>query len=246
MNKQKPRKIVVLEAHDDLYYYWRDNNMSDIALVHIDPHCDLHGALIHTGENYMVHTLNDHVHEGNFLTYAVKEGIVNSIKWVFDAYGNRLYDDTTVKFDTDFSSRLPGAKSKLQNAPQFPITYERIPFENWDGFTATEHLSLDWDFFAFQEKDEDNIEQDCKKFLDKEWQNIPDMTYICYSHDYVHASCVLFCKFIDKLSRQFDAEIEYYRPQKPEWPGSYSSVFTRIGGRVKTKTKLWLQRKGIH
>ena len=104
MDTQTSRKIVVLEAHDDLYYYWRDNNISGVELVHIDPHCDLHGALIHTGKNYMVHTLSDHVHEGNFLTYAVKEGMVKSIKWVFDEYGNRIYDDTTVKFDTDFSS----------------------------------------------------------------------------------------------------------------------------------------------
>ena len=246
MDQQKSRKIVVLEAHDDLYYYWHDHPVSNIELVHIDPHCDLHGALIHTGKNYMVHTLKDHVHEGNFLTYAVKEGIVKSIKWVFDAYGNRLYDDTTVKFDTDFSSRLPVTKAKLTNFPQYPLTYSRISYKNWEGFSPNEHLSLDWDFFAFQEKDEDNIEQECEDFLQREWKNIPDMTYICYSHDYVHASCVLFCDFVKKLSEQFDAEVEYYRPQKPDWPGHHSSMITKIGGRVKSKTKLWLQRKGIH
>lgn len=246
MDTQTSRKIVVLEAHDDLYYYWRDNNISGVELVHIDPHCDLHGALIHTGKNYMVHTLSDHIHEGNFLTYAVKEGMVKSIKWVFDEYGNRIYDDTTVKFDTDFSSRLPSKKAKLQNSPQFPLNYSRVPYENWDGFTANEQLSLDWDFFAFQEKDEDNIAQECKYFQEKEWGNIPDMIYICYSHDYVHASAVLFCEFIDKLSKQFNAEVEYYRPEKPDWPHSGSSLIGKVGQRVAAKTRLWLQRKGIH
>ncbi len=246
MGSQISRKIVVLEAHDDLYYYWRDNNISDVELVHIDPHCDLHGALIHTSKNYLVHTLNDHVHEGNFLTYAVKEGMVNSIRWVFDEYGNRTYDSTTVKFDTDFSSKLPHRKDKLEKLPQYPITYSRIPYKEWSGFTPNEHLSLDWDFFAFDEKDGTNIEQECINFQNREWDNIPDMIYICYSHNYVHASCVLFNEFIHKLSQKFDAEIEYYRPKKPEWPHTSSGRLTKISKRLQSKTRLWLQRQGIH
>lgn len=112
-----------------------------------------------------------------------------------------------------------------------PLDYSRAPYENWDGFTANEQLSLDWDFFAFQAK---------------EWGNIPDTIYICYSHDYVHASAVLFCEFIDKLSKQFNAEVEYYRPEKPDWPHSGSSMIGKIGQRVAAKTRPWLQRKGIH
>lgn len=244
------KKIVVMEEHDDLYYYWKSNDVRNVEIVHIDPHCDLHGALIHQSDQYFQQIRHDdHIHQGNFLVFAIKEGMVKKIRWVFDEYGDRKFDDTTVKYETDLSARLPTAKAKFKNLEKVPLGFSTIEYKNWQGFSEGEHLSLDWDFFAFIFKDNGKIREAYEEFLERDLKVTPDVTYICYSHAYVHPSSIRFSDFVSRLAAKFDAEIVYFEPEKKDRPEPGGSLARKVWDKVyyaaRLRVVLWLRRRGI-
>ena len=246
-----PRKIIVMEHHDDLYHYWKIRKMSNIHLVHMDPHCDLYTAFIHQSDQYCFQTKNNamHVHEGNFLVFALKEGITNKIKWVYDEYGARKYDSFAVKFETDFTGKLALIKAFFKKPIKYPIDFTIQEYKDWQGPLEGEHLSLDWDFFAFRVKDENNILKECQKFIERNWDIIPEYTYVCYSQKYVHSSVISFWEFVESLSKVFGAELVYFRPDIPR-PAPRRYSFTRrlirfVWYHAHTKSILWLHRHGI-
>lgn len=242
-------KIIVMEDHDDLYYYWKLHNINNIDLVHLDPHCDLSGALVNSAENYMLEIKNAPIDEGNFLVFAIKEGTVRKLKWIYDEYGGRRYDDTSVKFETDLTGKIELAKVYFKKPAVYPIDFSIEEYKKWSGLLEGEHLSLDWDLFAFNVKDYNNILKECHEFISRNWTIIPEYTYVCYSQEHVHPSLISFLEFIEKLKEVFKAEVEYFRSDKPRChPRPYSLVpplLRHIWRQGKSKGVIWLHQRGI-
>lgn len=63
--------VHVFEQHDEAYHLWRDAGVRDATVVHVDAHHDLSW-------------LDDpiHLHIGNYLCQAIKDGIVREVYWV--------------------------------------------------------------------------------------------------------------------------------------------------------------------
>lgn len=238
-----------MDEHDDLFYYWKMHNMYNINLVHLDPHCDLYGAFINVSENYMVETKKVLIDEGTFLTFAIKESIVKKLKWVYDEYGGRKYDDTTVIFEYDLTGRMQLLKTFFKKQMRYPIEFSVRDYKKWKGPMEGEHLSIDWDSFALNMKDKKNIITEYQEFISRKWDVVPEYTYICYSQEHVHSSVILFLKFVEELRKKFDAEIDYFFPDKPHHVPHRSSFFSRNLRRswnpIRIKSTLWLHQHGI-
>lgn len=241
-------KIVVLESHDDLYYYWKEGGIEGVDLVHIDPHCDLYGALI-ADDGSMLQVRQDEIHEGNFFIPAIKEGMVRRIDWVFDEYGDRRYDDTAVVFESDPLMRLPWVRNRHRKLERFPFSYERVRFDQWAGMKEGQHLSLDWDFFAFVFKDKTGIDDETEAFLARPWEVVPPVTYVCYSHPFVHPSSLKFTAFTEALARRFGAELSHYDRRRGDvYPGAVETKpafrVPVLGGMVSKVNRL--PRRVLH
>ncbi len=92
-------KIYVLESHDQLLDFWREKDASLLSVLHLDFHCDMRGLLINRKKEraYRIRDIKSGVDQGNFLTYAILEERVKSIRWVHDIPGGRCADVGTVK-----------------------------------------------------------------------------------------------------------------------------------------------------
>lgn len=64
-------EVRVFEYHDEAYHVWRAAGVRDAAVVHVDAHHDL---------SWLDDTV--HLHIGNYLCQAIKDGIVREVYWV--------------------------------------------------------------------------------------------------------------------------------------------------------------------
>lgn len=209
---QEPR-IILFQNHDEQYYYTKAAGLQGIELVHIDPHCDMYGALINN-DGTMCQIRNDSIYEGNFLVHSVVEGTYKKIVWAYDEYGDRRYDDFAVLFEDDLLMKLPWLKARHRKLHRFTLSYKKIELDKWDGMRPGEHLSLDWDHFALDIKDPEKIDSETSRFLERDWSVTPPVTYLCYSPGYVHHSEQQFTAFAQNLAKKFGGAevIKYERP----------------------------------
>ncbi len=76
--------IYVIERHDQRLQLWRSQNINNLRVVHVDFHCDMRGLLVdHQAQQvYRIGDMGRGVDQGNFLTHAIIEGRVQSIRWI--------------------------------------------------------------------------------------------------------------------------------------------------------------------
>ena len=117
--------IFVADAHHRLSWHWKDTGARALRLAHVDFHCDMRGLLIDRREQRAESREQraesrgqraegrghdrrgpGWVDQGNDLTHAVSEGMVESIDWVHDPHGGRRYDLGTVRYASDLRSRI--------------------------------------------------------------------------------------------------------------------------------------------
>ena len=206
-------KIYVAEEHRQVLELWRKQGPNDIRLLHLDRHCDLRGLLIDRGSQtaYKI-TGSNSADNGNFLGHAFLEGMIRSIRWIHDKYGGRQNDIGTVKYKTDLSALPYRLMHFLKREPEIPICFDVIKYENWDNLTEGEHLDIDWDFFASNERLKGDIDKQSQEFLDRRFNYIPASTYICYSPQYSYPSRREFENFVTALAEKFKAKIIAIEP----------------------------------
>ena len=214
--------IYILEHHHELLYLWRELQIRNISVLHLDEHCDMHGLLVNR-KSGLANTMSGlkRVDCGNFLSFAVIEGIVKEITWVHDRYGGRNNDTTYVKYATDFTALPHLIKNKLFSVAEYPVGFTEHLLENTNYFEIGEnaHLDIDWDFFFLKNKPAEERKKSIDLFLDHEFKVLPHYTYVTYSADYVVPSRREFWEFILQLKRKFNAEIVKYSyplPKKEE------------------------------
>jgi hypothetical protein len=240
-----------IRRHDHLYYAWKMAEAKDLHVVHIDPHCDLFGALM-LDDGTMCDMRDDPMNEGNFLIRSVKEGIVRRLSWVFDDYGDRRHDELAIVYEHDPLMRLPWVRAKAKRLPRFALPFQRIQYSQWTGMPPDAHLSLDWDHFAFLAKDVNSIDAETEAFLARDWAVIPPMTCVCYSQNCVHASSIKFLDFANRLAQRFDAELvlflpdrEGYGPPHEDLPRT-ARIARELRWRVGLVTRRAAHKVGLH
>jgi hypothetical protein len=197
-------ELIIAEEHSQLYDLWLERGARNLAVCHVDFHCDMRGLLIdrRLGKACFVGRYVPYIHRldsGSYLSHAVMNGIVTDLRWVHDDFGGRTYDYIhCVKYETDFSAlphRLFGWKQCV------PLTYAEQTFSDWNGPQPGEHLDIDWDGIAFADYDEGRIRRLMAEILERDFE--PQCIFIARSPNYCHPDKSLFEEFIVGLENKF-------------------------------------------
>jgi len=201
--------IFVVEEHDQVLDLWRAQQSRSLSVLHLDAHCDMRGLLIdrQIQHAYRIWDRNLSVDQGNFLTHAILEGRINSLRWVYNDLGGRQNDVGTVKYESDLTSIPYRWLLALRGERGIAIHYEVIPEKSWSGLAEGELLDIDWDFFAHIAYPESAIQDHVESFLSVEFHVIPEQVYICYSPDFSQPSRIQYQNFVTALAKIFKAEI---------------------------------------
>jgi hypothetical protein len=201
--------VYTMERHHEVLRLWRSQDASMLRVVHLDFHCDMRGMLVdrRVHRAYRIKDRFPDLDQGNFLTHAVMERRVESVRWVHDEPGGRADDVGTVKLESDLSA-LPHRMSIARRGVEgIPIEFEIVVARDWDGIRTGEHLDIDWDHFACTEYEPESIPERIEAFFRSMGPHLPEAAYVCYSPEYSHPSRDLFGDFVRDLASRLDATI---------------------------------------
>jgi hypothetical protein len=246
--------IYVVEEHDQVLSLWRAQQVRSIRVLHLDFHCDMRGLLIDRKAQraYRIWDINPAVDQGNFLTHAILEGRVSSIRWVHGQPGGRQYDVGTVKYQSDLTALPHRWLLALRGERGAPIHYEVMPYADWTGLVGGEHLDIDWDLFACKAYPADTIQDRVEAFLGREFHAVPEQVYVCYSPDFSHPSRSQFQRFVGDLAQIFEAEVIELQPSpdtpatRPLYKRYLPSALFRLVRRIYYNASLGLRKRGIY
>lgn len=213
-------KLYVIDQHDQLIHIWRELGRQDLDVVHVDFHCDMRGLLVDRDNQcgWQIPEVRKTLDEGNYMRYAIFEGIVSSITWVHGTPGGRLHDVHTVKYTSDLLSRRYRKTINVNQA--IPLSYQVFTMDEWEGVDRPVFLDIDWDTFADCSLPVDEIERRVDQFLSKPIRKDLEGICICYSPYHSHPSNEAFDEFVDRIADRFEAEVDRrtYVPGSNELP----------------------------
>ncbi|MCR9138487.1 MAG: hypothetical protein NXI27_20970 [Alphaproteobacteria bacterium] len=205
-------EILIAEEHDQLYEIWVERGERNLAVTHVDFHCDMRGLMVdrtHRRAHWISRHEASFVDPGNFLGHAIMQGMVRSVKWIHDPHGGRLHDDGgVVKYESDVLAQPRQWAHRLSRGDEATVELEELYFEHWDNqLEPGEVLDIDWDAIASKEYDAAKIRHLIDSFLARQFSVIPDTTFLVFSPDYSIPDRQLFETFAQRLADKFSAEI---------------------------------------
>ena len=241
--------VYVIETHDQLLDLWREQEQSALRVTHLDFHCDMRGLLIDRwlGTARRIPDRFPEPDQGNFLTHAILDGHVASVRWVYDTPGGRAWDVGTVKYATDFSARR---WRKVSAEGSVPLKYEHTTFALWEGLQDEDWLDIDWDVFASTEYTYDSIATRANQFFKYNLRWKPQHISVCYSSGYSHPSRNEFKRFIGRIADYFSAEIiTLPRPSRAAIQSQLSLLPAPLHSAIRSgnrRSQRFLRRMGIY
>lgn len=219
-----------LSQHDQLYHLWCDLGIRNLSVAHVDFHCDMRGLLVDRERSlaWRIPEIRKTLDEGNYLRYAIFDGIVNAVTWIHDLPGGRLYDVHTVKYTTDLLARRYRRLQASQQALELP--YREVLIKNWPGPEKGQWLDIDWDVFADGSLPLAEIYARVERFFDKALAIEPSGVSVCYSPYHSHDSRNAYDAFTERLAKLYDAQIKTlpYTPGSNEIPLKMKVIPTPI------------------
>jgi hypothetical protein len=204
--------IFIAEHHDQVLAFWKERHMTDLDVVHFDFHCDMRGIMIDrkAGNAFFVsHQDTTFVDKGNYLAHAVMDGRVTKLTWVLNENAGRRCDTgPVVSYESDALAPLLHRKHQQIGGRKVPLTYRQCLDADWGGMEPGQQLDLDWDALASVTYDEETQKRYIDAFLAKDFQHIPDITFLVYSPGYSNPERSLFHAFGEALAEKFGAQIE--------------------------------------
>lgn len=247
-------KIYVIEEHDQVLDLWRVQQARSLRVLHMDAHCDMRGLLIdrQTQRAYRIWDMDRTADPGNFLTHAIFEDRISSLRWVFNELGGRQNDVGTVKYESDLTALPYRFILCLRGQRGIPIQFESMVAERWTGLDQDEFLDIDWDFFAPVGSSLKAIRSRVEDFLQTEFKYVPEQIYVCYSPQFSQPSRMEFQGFITDLAELFEAEVihqPYHGDTAVTQPGYKKYVpapFFRLLRYIYYKVNLSFRKWGIY
>ncbi|MEM9279914.1 MAG: hypothetical protein AAGA76_15210 [Pseudomonadota bacterium] len=204
-------EIIVADHHDQVYSVWKDRDMKNLSVAHVDFHCDMRGILIDRPKGhafYTSHRESTFVDRGNFLAHAIMEGIVSRLRWIHCDQSGRGFDfGPVVNYETDLLADWYRLKHRLSKQPEVEFDYTEQRLEQWSGPLPGDQLDLDWDALASVEHPKEKREKLVSDFLSRDFQTIPELTFLIYSPGYSDPDRTLYNDFAKELASKFKAEI---------------------------------------
>lgn len=200
-------KLYAFDQHDQLLHIWREIGATSLNVVHVDFHCDMRGLLVdrERQQGWQIPEVRQTLDEGNYLRYAIFEGIVSSVTWVHGTPGGRLYDVHTVKYTSDWSSRFN--QQAINESAPIPLPYQEVEMSQWPGIEGPAFLDIDWDTFADLSLPKSEIDQRVQQFLEKPLGNELLGVAICYSQHHSHDTRAQYNSFVRQMAERLEAEI---------------------------------------
>lgn len=201
-------RIHVADEHAQLLALWRATGAHGLALCHVDSHCDMRGLLVDRRRRraWPLAAAGASPDSGNFLTHAVLEGRVRSVRWVHDARAGRRWDVGTVKLESDLSALPRRLSRRLRGERGIPFDLEELTLDRWTGPRPGEHLDLDWDALASPRWSRARAESLIDAFLDSDLAAV-ETVYLAYSPGYSLPDRGLFARFLERLAERLGAEV---------------------------------------
>lgn len=227
--------LVIAEEHSQLYDLWLERGSRNLAVCHIDFHCDLRGLLIDRkrGQARFVGKHVPYIHlldSGSYLSHAVINGIVTKLRWVHDDFGGRKFDYLhCVKYENDLSA-MPFRLLPRQR--YVPLTFAEQTFADWGGIHKGEHLDIDWDGIAFADYDEKKIRRLMAEILERDFD--PESIFVARSPGYCHPDRNLFDEFIAGLENKFNVKavrLPVLQPS-PTHLSTFWNIYRNLDGRI--------------
>ena len=204
-------ELLIAEEHDQIYQVWCDRQLRDMAIVHVDFHCDMRGLLVDRARStaYMASRYEStFVDDGNFLSHAIMDGVVSSVRWVHDQHGGRRHDKgCCVNYESDVIAPLHGLLHRVRGGRKVPLTFEEVLFSDWEGLRPGEYLDIDWDALASAEYQPSHIQELIDQFLSLPVPVVPKAVFLARSPDYSYGDREMFEVFVVKLAEKFSASI---------------------------------------
>jgi len=243
--------IHVAEHHDDLLRLWRRQDRRGLALCHVDFHDDLRGLMIgrRRGVAYPIGALArgaEALDAGNFLAWAVLERRVERVRWVHGVPGGRAWDAGIVRYESDVLGWPRRLGHLLRRGGEFPLAFEELQLDAWNGPAPGEQLSVDWDCFASLLDDAAGIATRVARFLDRLGPQAPPETCVVYSPEYCHPSLGAFLELVAALARRFAQGVEWLAPGLRDGRLQPRPVDPLPSRGAWMRAALFLRRRGIY
>ena len=243
--------IYVCEHHDEVLALWREQDLSDIRLCHVDFHDDLRGLLIdrRRGVAHAVGALARGaaaLDPGNFLAHAVLEGRIRGLRWVHDIPGGRAWDAGIVRYESDLLALPQRIRHRLGRGREVPLEFEEILIDNWRGPASGERLSVDWDCFASILHSKDSIRSRVAIFLERLVGHMPADTYLAYSPEYCRPTFPEFRSLVDELAARFAQPVRWLSPGLERGELHPTDVDAGLPTGNLMRLILWLRRRGVY
>jgi hypothetical protein len=243
--------IYACEHHDEILTLWREQDLREIRLSHVDFHDDLRGMLVdqRARRAYPIGDFSSErtaVDPGNFLAHAIVEGRLECVRWLHTAMGGRAWDMGIVRYASDLSSWPRRLRHRLRGGPVFAFEFEELLLDDWPGLAGDERLSVDWDCFASILQNEEGVEARLDLFRSRLGTSIPPDTYLAYSPEYCHPSLDRFRSFVHELSAKFGQGICWHSSSLVSGQLTPAAIDTRLPRHWLKRAILFLRRRGIY
>ena len=223
--------LYLANDHSTMLHLWRRRNTRGLRLLRFDAHCDLRGLVFdeerkRAAPRWDPRLLQGSVDGGNFLSHAVLEGRIRSIRWIHGPHGGRERDVGTVALVSDFPQRwllrFRRAWVPLEFRSQL-LTDASLALE------TGEQLDVDFDYFASRLAPQASIEPAIQGFFQLPWSNRPREIYLARSPAYCHVVPKAMQAFVDRLAERFSADVvELPDPPPAKRPGRLERVGYRV------------------
>lgn len=204
-------ELILAEHHDQVYSVWKERQMRDLKVVHVDYHCDMRGIMIDRPAgcaHFVSERETQFVDRGNFLGHAIMEGIVTNLRWVHDKESGRNFDPGPVlAYESDRKADAYRSFHARSGHKDVALNYAELSFENWDGFREGEQLDLDWDALVPFQFSLEKQERMVSNFLSKQHKHAPELSFLVYSPGYSNPDRTLYEDFAKELAAKFKATI---------------------------------------
>jgi len=224
--------VYTCDEHSAVYYHLAAEGARQLAVTHLDAHCDLRGTLIDRalGKAWLRRPAPP-VSGSTYLSHMVAEGIAVDISWVHDEVGGRENDLRTVLYTSDLE-RLAYRLVRRPRGAGVDLAYRELDYAAWRHRDGERVLDIDWDFFADWRKSALRSAREIEQLLDEKLEVAPHRVYVAYSPQYSRPGRDDFEAFVKRLARRLAGKVQAL-PEAPLPPA---------GGLVRALPPAWRRR----